>query len=215
MLSTDRPYHLLSQIAEVANSRRTDPARKNSKPGDSPLNYLYPGRPMSVYDSSNLNEIPNEHKRADQHTRKTSQKEADRFDQAVDKLAYEAGGGSAEAISPHPVVTPDDMVDVPEYVGISLEKGPSPKQQRIPSRENFRKVQLPHPTVPKTTQAFTAPHVQFRAPVGREYFTGSDNSSPDMFSRTMWIIAIVLLALLVIGLLVFAIVGHHREVPLT
>ena len=72
----------MSQISELVNSRRTDPARKDSKPGDSPLNYLYPGRPMSVYDSPSIPRFRPSHqvRCADKATRERSQSEADYFD---------------------------------------------------------------------------------------------------------------------------------------
>ncbi len=212
----------MSQISELVNSRRTDPARKNSKPGDSPLNYLYPGRPMSVYDSPSIAEIQTEPQMrcADKATRERSQSEADYFDRRVDEIAYEQGGGEFEGISPHPVVTPDNMVDVPDLAFVNLNSEPRAKQQQVRERENFtgdtRRI-----TNPATGQLMDhgLPHQQSKTnPRLIEGFEAtkdsSGQSSPSTFMYVSITVIVILLILLVVGLFVMMLTRHH-EVPLS
>ena len=157
---------------------------------------------MSIYDPPSPSDIPNDHMIADDKTRRHHQAEDDSFDKMVDKIAYAAGGGPSQAISPHPATYPDDLVDVPEFAALSLEGAPSGQQQKIVL-----------PSVPPTP-SFSQKVVD-GIPRLRENFTpekkkGKKNEQKtDTFQRTMLILGVVLLTLIVLCLFIMMFLSYR------
>jgi hypothetical protein len=143
------------------------PLNKNPYPkGISPLNYLYPGRQLTVEDGPDRTDIPAENEMGVLTSR--AQRKADilRYATNLERAARAAGGGDANKVMAHPAVAPEEMLEDPDLRGLSILN---------PPREDNFPAPPPIPSVPGGV------------PPRREGFApGTKKSSSTMSSFVPW-----------------------------
>ena len=90
--------------------------------GISPLNDLYPGRPMTIYGRYyEINEIPNEDPEGARETYENSTRETKEYAAYLQKLALAQGGGDKEKVLVHAVDDPSTVINEPSLQGNSVQ----------------------------------------------------------------------------------------------
>jgi hypothetical protein len=147
--------------------------------GISPLHLLYPGRPMTVLDSPDRTNIPNEDPAGALRTFETSKRETLTYAKNLENLTRREGGGDKNKVMARPAVDPTQMIEDPELKGLAMVDPPR--------QNNF----------------FAPPPISPPPPGEFEYFTPTGTNKPKHLepSSVNTIIFIVSFMILAIALI--------------
>ena len=197
--------------------------------GISPLNLLYPGRPMTIYDSPDRTNIPNEDEEGMCCTNEKKRQDTLKYAANLERMARLAGGGDKNKVMARPAVAPDEMIEDPSLVGLSLI--PEPRATNFPAPPPIRSslnspplnnvpptlvnVETKIPNHPRVVEVSPCPNCYSFEPHPHsfEHFNGTPNEStkkPAHLQPTDYNILIASFIFLVIIVIAIMFIYHDK-----